>query len=340
MSAILSVLILIFLPTQFYAAGAFFEPIIDPASPVEKVEGATDSKNENISPSFKSAIIEPKKSDTAQDKSGFVPQRTKDYYDTRVFAGSSVVIDVDSGTILHYDKGRAQVPIASLTKIMTAVLVMENVQNLDDIVTIDNEALSAPGTKVGCPSSVLCSSETLHNGEKITVGDLLKAMLLSSANDAAVALSKHVAGSQSAFAQMMNAKAKELNLSDSNFCNPSGLDEDGCYSSAYDLARIAAYSMKYDRIWNIMEIQETSIRSCDGKYEHFLKNTDILLGQVPNCLGGKTGFTYNAGKSLMLAAADPANGKHKIIAVILNDNNRWEDMANLIEWTFANYEWK
>ena len=66
----------------------------------------------------------------------------------------------------------------------------------------------------------------------------------------------------------------------------------------------------------------------------------MLLGQIPNCLGGKTGFTYNAGKSLMLAAADPETGKHKIIAVILNDNNRWKDMQNLIDWTFANYEWK
>jgi len=251
-----------------------------------------------------------------------------------------VAIDVDSGTILHYDKGRDRTPIASLTKIMTAVIVMEKVKDLDEVVTIDNEALSADGTKVGCPTSVLCTAERLHSNEKITVKDLLTAMLIDSANDAAVALGKHVAGTQKAFGEMMNEKARELNLDDSRFCNPSGLDEDSCYSSAYDLARITAYSMKYDTIWKIMKIQETSVRSCDGKYEHMLKNTDMLLGEIPNCLGGKTGFTYNAGKSLMMAAADPTTGKHKIVAVIINDNQRWEDMRNLIDWTFGNYEWR
>jgi D-alanyl-D-alanine carboxypeptidase len=89
-----------------------------------------------------------------------------------------------------------------------------------------------------------------------------------------------------------------------------------------------------------MKMPEVEVGSCDGKYSHRLKNTDLLLGQIPNCLGGKTGFTYNAGKSLLMAAADPTTGHHKIIAVILNDNNRWEDMTRLINWTFENYEWK
>lgn len=340
MSILATFLTIIFVPVQFYFAGAFLKPPSNATAATEKVEGASDIKDESGIESFKDAIAEPVKSDTALDQSGFIPQRKKDYADTKVFAGSSVVIDVDSGTILYYDKGRTQAPIASLTKIMTAVLVMEKVPNLDEAATIDSEALAADGTKVGCPTSVLCTTEKLHNGEKITVKDLLQAMLIDSANDAAVALGKHVAGSQSAFGDMMNEKAEGLNLGDSHFCNPSGLDEDGCFSSAYDLARIAAYSMKYDLIWKIMDTQETSVRSCDGKYEHLLKNTDMLLDQIPNCLGGKTGFTYNAGKSLMLAAADPATGKHKIVAVILNDNNRWEDMQNLIDWTFANYEWK
>lgn len=340
MNILATILTILFLPAQFYATGLFLKPQSQIPPGLATIEGATDSKNQADGKSFKDAIADPKKSDTALRESGFIPQRKKEYYDTKVFAGSSVVIDVDSGTILYYDKGRSHMPIASLTKMMTAVLVMENVANLDDPVTIDNEALSADGTKVGCPTSVLCNSERLHSGEKITVKDLLTAMLLDSANDAAVALGKHIAGSQEAFGKMMNEKAKELNLGDSHFCNPSGLDVEGCYSSAYDLARIAAYSMKYDIIWKIMRTEETSVRSCDGKYEHLLKNTDMLLGQIPNCLGGKTGFTYNAGKSLMLAASDPATGKHKIIAVILNDNNRWEDMRNLVDWTFSNFDWK
>lgn len=342
MSIFVALTTLIFLPAQFYFAGLFLKPPIQSTPTSEKIEEVSNDKDQAASSSFKDTITDQKKNDTALRESGFLPQRKTDYMDVNVLAGASVVIDVDSGTILHFDKGRDHMSIASLTKVMTAALVMEKVPDLNEIVTIDKEALSADGAKVGCPTSVLskCTSERLHVGEKITVGDLLTAMLIDSANDAAVALGKHVAGSQKAFAEMMNQKAEELDLGDSHFCNPSGLDVEGCYSSAYDLARIAAYSMKYDKLWKIMNTQTDSVASCDGKYEHLLKNTDMLLGQIPNCLGGKTGFTYNAGESLMLAATDPETGRHKIIAVILNDNNRWKDMQALIDWTFNNFEWK
>lgn len=307
-----------------------------------QVRGATteDGKVSSISESMRGSISQVGSQNADLGSLGFVPERIENFKQMKIFAGSSVVIDVDSGTILHYQNGRIRLPIASLTKIMTAVVVMEKVKNLDEPVTINEEALRAEGTTVGCPSSVLCVDERLHNGEMLKVKDLMAAMLLDSANDAAIALGIHVAGSQQAFAELMNEKAKELNLSDSHFCNPSGLDEEGCYSSAYDLARIAVYSMRYDIIWNIMKNQEMRITSCDGKDVHNLKNTDVLLGEIPNCLGGKTGFTYNAGKSLMLAAADPVIEKHKVIAVILNDNNRWEDMPSLLAWTFTSYEWK
>ena len=166
---------------------------------------------------------------------------------------------------------------------------------------------------------------------------------MNSANDAAIALAKHIAGSQEKFAEMMNNKAKELGLHNTNFCNPSGLDVDNkpgaCYSSAYDLARITAYSLRYDEIWRIMKIKEKDIFSKDGQITHHIINTDILLEQIPNSLGGKTGFTYEAGKSLMMTAHHPANKNHKIVAVILDDINRWEDMKNLISWSFAVYTW-
>jgi len=171
----------------------------------------------------------------------------------------------------------------------------------------------------------------------------MKAMLLNSANDAATAIAIHIAGSTEKFSEMMNAKAKELNLTDTHFCTPSGLEIDGkedqCYSTAYDIARIAAESLKYKLIWDIMKIPEAQIYSADGKYMHQLNNTDILLGEMPNCLGGKTGFTPLAGKSLLLGSTDETR-KHKIIAVVLNDERRWEDMRTLIKWIFDNYEWK
>lgn len=261
-------------------------------------------------------------------------------------AHASVIIDADSGTIMHYNDGRSQRQIASLTKIMTAVLVMEKVKDLDEIVTIDEEAIYAEGTKIGCPRSGYCISQRLKLGEKISARNLLQAMLMNSANDAAIALSKHVAGSQEAFAEIMNKKAKELGLSDTNFCTASGLDLNdeaaaaGCYSSAYDIARIAAYSLRYETIWKISRMPSNStITSSDGKIVHTILNTDQLLDQMPNIIGAKTGFTPMAGYSLLMATTDPST-KHKIVAVVLDDATRWQDIRTMANWAFNSYIWQ
>lgn len=259
-------------------------------------------------------------------------------------AHASVILDVESGTLLHYQNGEKQRQIASLTKLMTAILVMENIKDLDkEVVTIDREAVYIEGTKIGCPRSGYCTSNRLKIGEKISVRSLLMAMLMNSANDSATALAKHIAGSQKNFAEMMNKKAKEMGLKNSHFCTPSGLEIDGhedeCYSSAYDVARMAAYSMRYKTIWNIFKMPGTKIYSTNGKRSHTIFNTDRLLGEMPNCLGTKTGFTPLAGKSLMLAAVDKT-GKHKVIAVVLNDPYRWRDARNMVEWAFASFEWQ
>jgi D-alanyl-D-alanine carboxypeptidase len=259
-------------------------------------------------------------------------------------AKAAVSIDADTHTILHYQNGKEKMAIASLTKIMTAVLAVEKIENLDnEYVTIDDEVFATDGTKIGCPRSGYCISNHLQVGEEISARYLFEAMLMNSANDAAVALAKHIAGSQENFAKMMNEKARQLGLTDSNFCNPSGLDDDdnpkACYSSAYDIARIAAYSLKYKEIWDVMKIKEKDIFSKDGKIVHHIINTDILIDQIPNCLGGKTGFTYEAGKSLMMAAHHPADKEKIVVAVLLDDVYRWEDMPDLINWSFQAYNW-
>lgn len=275
--------------------------------------------------------------------SGLIPTRKKDVADIKIWASSSVVIDADTGTIIHYDNGRNRTQIASLTKMMTAILVMENIEDLDEEVTITKEMLRADGTVVGCPTSVFCNGNRMFVGEKVHAKDLMRAMLMNSANDSANALGAHIAGSKEKFVDMMNEKAKDMGLKDTHFCTPSGLEIDGqedqCYSSAYDIARIASYSLKYETIWDIMKIPDGKFYSTDGKYVHELKNTDMLLTTLPNCIGGKTGFTPLAGKSLMTGAEDPT-GDHKIIAVILNDEQRWDDMRTLVGWTFDNYKWQ
>jgi D-alanyl-D-alanine carboxypeptidase len=259
-------------------------------------------------------------------------------------AHASVIIDADTGTIMHYNDGRTQRQVASLTKLMTAVLVLEKIKNLDEEVTIDEEAVYAEGTKIGCPRTGYCISQRLKVGEKISARSLLQATLMNSANDAAIALGKHIALSQDAFADLMNKKAKDLGLADTHFCTPSGLELEGreseCYSSAYDIARIAAYSMRYDMIWKMFRLPNNStITSADGKITHTILNTDLALDQMPNVLGGKTGFTPLAGYSLLMAVSDPST-KHRIIAVVLDDNTRWLDIKTMISWTFDSYVWK
>ncbi len=276
----------------------------------------------------------------------YKPIRKKDATDLSVpNAHAAVILDADSGVLLYYKNGEQERQVASLTKLMTAILVMENIEDLDnEAVAIDSEAVFAEGTKIGCPRSGYCIGNRLRVGEVISAKSLLKAMLMNSANDSAIALGKHIGGSQEKFAEMMNKKAKEMGLKNTHFCTPSGLEIDGhedeCYSSAYDVARITAYSMRYKTIWNIFKIPgRIKIYSMNKKYSHEIFNTDRLLGEMPNCLGTKTGFTPLAGKSLMLAATDKT-GRHKIIAVVLNDPQRWQDVKRMVNWAFNSYEWQ
>ena len=282
----------------------------------------------------------------AVDEPQYQPQRKDGVRDLFVSnAHASVVIDADTGTILHYSEGRTHRQIASLTKLMTAVLVMEKIKNLDEEVIVDEEAVYADGTKIGCPRSGYCISPRLKIGEKITARSLLTAMLMNSANDTAIALGKHIAGTQDDFVDMMNKKARELGLVDTHFCTASGLDLNdetaaaGCYSSAYDIARIGAYSLRYDTIWKIARMPNNSIvTSVDGKIEHTILNTDQLLDQVPNLVGAKTGFTPLAGYALLTVIADSSK-KHRIVAVVLDDSQRWQDIKTMINWTFSSYDW-
>lgn len=337
MNVIAQILILIVFPinfTLFLPGEMIKDSVVKEKETIEgEIKGVEKTKTELISKDILpiAALIQPIKKEEAKDL-------------VIANAHSSLILDVDSGTILHYNNGKQRKQIASLTKLMTAILVVEKIKDLEEKVKIDEEAVLCEGTKVGCPRSGYCISERLKIGEKMSAMNLLKAMLMNSANDTAIALGKHISGSQEEFAKLMNEKAKEMGLNDSKFCTPSGLEIEGreneCYSSAYDIARIAAYSMKYDIIWQILRLpNKTIVDSFDGKYSHEILNTDLVLDQVPNCIGGKTGFTPLAGYSLLLSAND-ATKKHKIVVVVLDDPYRWEDVKRMIDWTFESYEWK
>ncbi|MEK7181783.1 MAG: serine hydrolase, partial [Patescibacteria group bacterium] len=201
-------------------------------------------------------------------------------------AHASIILDADSGDVLYEQNAHEKRQIASLTKLFTATIAVERIKNLDELVTIDEESVYVPGTRIGCPRSGFCNGERLKEGEQVRARDLLKAALMNSANDAATALGKHMGGTQEGFADIMNARAKELGLENSHFCTPSGLEPDGreaeCYSSAYDVAKITSEALKHKELWDIMRIEKEIIYSADGKYAHEIFNTDQLLGQLPN----------------------------------------------------------
>ena len=253
-----------------------------------------------------------------------------------VEAKSALLMEPASGKVIYEKNSHEKFAPASVTKIMTMLLAMEAIDSnkikLQDTITISENSKKMGG-----------SSMILDTGEVRTVEEILKGIAIASGNDAAVAMAEYLGGSESAFVDMMNEKAKSMELKDTHFCTPSGLEIDGqqneCYSSAYDIGRIASYSLKYSLIWDIMKIPDGKFYSADGKYMHELKNTDLLLDSIPNCLGGKTGFTPLAGYSLLLASSD-ATKKHKIVAVVLDDPYRWQDIRTMTNWTFQSYDWR
>lgn len=261
---------------------------------------------------------------------------------------SAVILDVDSGKVLFSKNATENRAIASITKLVTAMVVIDKVKNLDEVVTISEDALKVDGARVGCSTSISCENERLYAGEKVTVRNLLSAMLIASANDAATALAIHVAGSEENFANLMNEKMHKLGIVDSHFCRPSGLEMDekekikSCYSTAYDVSKIMATILtfkKYEVLLDITKTKEKNFYSVDKKTEHILQSTDEILEEMSNILAGKTGFTSRAGYSLAMAF-ETENKRHKIVCVVLDDDQRFVDIKKMAEWTFKNFEWK
>jgi D-alanyl-D-alanine carboxypeptidase len=332
---VLLLLVAIIIGDGAYMISQYYKP------PLNQVEA---DESQSVAPAAEEKKIEPIKAQ-AVDNPEYQPIRNDEMPDLAIpNAHAFVVVDADSGKILAGNHETERRQIASLTKMMTAVLAMEKIDDLEEPIEISEEEVYIEGTKIGCPRSGYCVSPRLKVGEKISARNLLQAMLINSANDAAAALGKHISGSQEEFANLMNQKAQRMGLTDTHFCTPSGLEPDGreseCYSSAADIARIAAYSMRYDLIWDLFcSPNNSEIKSCDGQISHTLLNTDIALNDIPNVMGAKTGFTPAAGYSLLLGVSDPTH-LHRIVIVILDDPYRWQDIRTAIDWTFKAYSWE
>lgn len=235
-----------------------------------------------------------------------------------------LVFDRASKTILYEKNGLKQVPMASTTKIMTAIVVLENA-DLTDVVTIDKKAAGTGGSRLG-----------LKVNDKITVHDLLYGLMLKSGNDTAVALAIHVGGSVEGFADMMNQTAQEMGWVNSHFITPHGLDAQGHYTTAYELACMADYALQNPKFKEIVSTKTYTV-TLNGRPQ-VISNTNELLGYLDGVYGVKTGFTNGANRCLVTACK---RGELDIITVVLGADTkkiRTQDSMNLIEYTHKNYQ--
>ena len=232
-----------------------------------------------------------------------------------VSARAAVVIDADTGETLFEQNADSRLPMASTTKIMTALVALGE-GDLDRVYTVKPEYAAVEG-----------SSMYLQAGERLSLQDTLYGLMLASGNDAAVAIAGECGG-MTAFVGKMNAKAAELGLTDTHFDNPNGLPSDTHYTTAHELAKITAAALK-DPVFR----QIVSTKSCTVS-GHALSNHNRLLSMYDGAIGVKTGFTRAAGRCLVSAA--DRNGR-TIIAVTLNDPNDWNDHMEMLDAGFAQY---
>lgn len=231
-------------------------------------------------------------------------------------AKSAILIHADTGAVLYEKNADEHMLIASTTKIMTAIVVLEHCE-LDDTVEVDARSAGIEG-----------SSMYIKAGETYTVEELLYGLLLVSGNDAASALALHVSESVEDFAALMNEKAAELGMTESSFKNAHGLDEEGHYSTARDMAKLAAYCMENEDFARIAGTVSHTVG------EQTLVNHNRLLREYDGCLGLKTGYTMAAGRTLVSCAERDGA---RYVCVTLNDPDDWDDHKALYDWAFANY---
>lgn len=241
-------------------------------------------------------------------------------------AKSAILMEESTGNILYESNPDERLPIASVTKVMTMLLIMEAVDSgkisLDDMVTVSENAMSYGG-----------STMFLETGEQLTVNDMLKGIAVASANDGCVAMAEHLAGSESAFVDMMNEKAKELGMENTHFMNTNGLDEDDHYSSARDVAIMSRELMKHETIFNYTSIWMDTLRG--GKFQ--LANTNKLIRFYDGANGLKTGSTS---KALCCLSAAAKRNDMQLIAVVLGaptSAERFASAKSLLDYGFVNY---
>ncbi len=236
-----------------------------------------------------------------------------------------VVLDRKTLSVLYEKNAYEKVAMASTTKIMTCIIILENC-SLDDIVTVSKKAASVHGSTLGLVTDM-----------KISVLDLLYGLMLRSGNDCAISLAEHLSGTVENFSVLMNQKAKELGLNNTNFVTPHGLDDENHYTTAYELAILTDYALKNEQFRNIVSTKTHTISFNGGN--RTISNTNELLGNLEGIYGVKTGFTFEAGRCLVSACK---RDSLDIIVVVLGANTksiRTKDSASLINYILNTYNY-
>lgn len=240
------------------------------------------------------------------------------------FSGRAVFIkDLATGTTIYQKDANISLPIASTTKIMTALVASEYFKQ-NSVLTVGSSA-NTPGSRVG-----------LASGEDLTFRSLLYAMLLNSGNDAAFTLAENYPGGVIGFVSAMNKKVLEMGLKNTHFDNPAGFDSPNHFSSAEDLSKITEEALKNSQLARIFATKETNIVSVDKKYSHQLFNLNKLLSQINGVLGVKTGTTEGAKENLVTLIEREG---HRVLIVLLGSNDRFGETTRLIDWVYTNVTW-
>ncbi|NLG88850.1 MAG: D-alanyl-D-alanine carboxypeptidase [Clostridiaceae bacterium] len=240
----------------------------------------------------------------------------------KINARSAIVMDFESGRVIFEKNAYVKRPMASTTKIMTAIVALEN-GNLDDIVKVSKNAASIWGSTIN-----------LTAGEEVSLRELMYGLLLCSGNDAAIAISEHIAGSVDEFLKMMNRKAEEIGAKNTHFTSPHGLDQTGHYSTAYDLALITRYALNNPVFNEIVRTKSITI----GK--RYMANTNEMLAGYEGADGVKTGYTGKAGRCLVTSAT--RDGRRFISVVLFCDSRHQRALSSkqILDYAFANYHYK
>ncbi|WP_092562859.1 D-alanyl-D-alanine carboxypeptidase family protein [Anaeromicropila populeti] len=248
-----------------------------------------------------------------------------------LYARSACLVDGSNGRVLYEKDGYKEMPMASTTKIMTCIVTLEQAK-LDDVVTISKNAARQPDVQLN-----------VNTGEQYCLKDLLYSLMLESHNDAAVAIAEHVGGSVEGFADLMNQKAKELGCEHTNFVTPNGLDADGHYTTAVELAEIARYAIQNKTFIGITNTPSWSFKEITKGRGFTVTNKDKFLYLYDGAIGVKTGFTGKAGYCFVGAVKKP---DRTLISVVLacgwppNKNYKWSDTKKLMNYGVNNYTLK